>query len=442
MERWAERASRRRNARSAATVVVAGLALLAALWAAGFATAAPGDVVWRDLGRRAAGSEDAYAALAVSPAGQACAAGATAASPGEPSDVLVRAYGAGGSVVWRRVWTWPGRSDDSASAVARDRRGGYVVAGSSGSCWLLLKYSSRGYLQWVRRGKGSFARCVLNAVTVAGSGNVYAAGAATAAGGDSRLLALKCTTGGAIRWQRTYGTDAGDASAAAVVTGGGGVYIAGRETTSAGTSAALLVRFSPNGARSWARDYAAPGAADARATALAYASGPIAAGWSTLAGDLDDGFVARYAADGTRQWVAGHAADDVTADRFRDLAVDPSGRVCAAGDAVTAGGAQALTACWDGAGTPLWSHAGPGTQGFAVCSVDGGFAFTGGTASLATARITLAGVTGWERHVSPAGYDDFRPVAVQASGSAYLYAAGSAAAADGGRVSVLVRYRP
>jgi len=102
--------------RRAAAAAACGVALLAAVWTAGIAVAAPGDVVWRDLALRAPGGDDAYTALTVGPAGQVCAAGATASSPGEPSDVLVRAYGAGGSVLWRRVWTWPGRSDDGADA--------------------------------------------------------------------------------------------------------------------------------------------------------------------------------------------------------------------------------------------------------------------------------------------------------------------------------------
>jgi hypothetical protein len=356
--------------------------------------------------------------------------------------VLVRAYGSGGAVLWQRVWTWPGRSDDAAADVARDRRGNCVVVGSSGSYWLVLKYTSGGYLQWVRRGRGAFARSELSAVAVDGAGDVYAAGTATSSRGDSRLFALKCSADGAVRWRRTYGTDAGDAAATAIVAGGGQVYVAGSETTGSGASAALLVDFSQSGARRWTRDYAAPGATAASAASLAYASGPVVAGWSTLPGDVALGFVARYTASGVQQWVAGSSGGDVTADRFRDVAVDSAGRVCVAGDALTAGGSRAFAACWDASGAPLWSHAGSGDQGFAVCSVDGGFAFTGGTGSLTAASITAAGTPAWERSISPAGHGDFRPVAVQASGGAYLYAAGSAAAEGGGHASVLVRYQP
>ena len=70
------------------------------------------------------------------------------------------------------MWTWPGHTDDVVTALVRDRRGGIVVAGSSGSRWLLLKYSAGGYLQWVRRGRASFARGSFTAVAADGAGNV------------------------------------------------------------------------------------------------------------------------------------------------------------------------------------------------------------------------------------------------------------------------------
>ena len=200
------------------------------LWA-GSALAAPGDVVWKDFSQRTTGGLDAYTALAVTSAGEACVAGSTAAAPEAPSDVLVRKYGSGGAAIWRRVWTWPGRSDDAAAALVRDRRGGIVVAGSSGSCWLLLKYTAGGYLQWVRRGRASFASAAFTAVAVDGSGNMYAAGAATPAGGHSQFLLRKYSSAGALRWQKTLGSGAGDAAAVAVIVGDGDVYVTGSSDT-------------------------------------------------------------------------------------------------------------------------------------------------------------------------------------------------------------------
>ena len=264
--------------------VFSALVLAVAGAAAGQAGAAPGDVVWRDFSQRVAGGFDSYAALAVSAAGDACVAGATSEAPGAPGDALVRKYEPGGKIAWSRVWTWPGRCDDDAAALARDRRGGVVAAGSSGSSWLLLKYGAGGYLQWVRRGHGEFARCSFAAVAVDGSGNVYAAGAATPAGDDARLLLRKYSAGGALRWQRTLASGGGDVQADAIVLGGGDVYVAGRSATGDGTSAGLVARYSAAGARRWTREYQATGSEAVRATGIAYAAGPVICGWGAAGG--------------------------------------------------------------------------------------------------------------------------------------------------------------
>ena len=426
-------------------VLLAGLplALLCAAFAGspGVAAAEPGEVVWRDFSQRAAGAADAYAALAVSPTGSVVAAGSTASAPGAPTDVLVRAYDRGGDVRWRRVWTWPGRGDDVARAVARDRRGACLVAGSSGANWLLLKYSPSGYLQWVRRANSRFARCALVAVAVDGDGNLYAAGRATPGEGPERILTLKYSSSGKLRWLKTYASEAGASAAAGITLGDGAVYVAGTSESETGGTSAVLLKYSTGGAQRWARAWAGPGAEAARATALAYTTGPVVCGWSTLTGG-DEGFVALFSAAGEQTWSAGHQDLGATGDRFEALAVDGAGRACVAGTAVTAGGDQAFTACFDPAGLPLWTLPGAGTRGFAVCRSGDGFASSAGTAAIGVARATTSGAPVWERTLTPAGFSDFRPVALRAAGDTYLYAAGSAAADGGGRAALLVRYRP
>jgi hypothetical protein len=405
------------------------------------AAAAPGEVVWRDFSQRAAGGEDAYASLTVSPTGAVCAVGSTATSPTAATDVLVRAYGAGGGVLWRRVWTWPGHGDDAASAVVRDRRGASVVVGSSGANWLLLKYNRSGYLQWVRRANSRFARCALVAVVVDGDGNVYATGRATPSEGVERILTLKYSSSGKFRWLKTYASAAGDSAAAGITLGGGAVYVAGTSLTGTGPSSAVLLKYSTGGTGRWARTYAGPSAEAARATALAYTSGPVVCGWTALPGG-DRGFVALYSAAGEPAWSAGCEALAVTGHRFEALAVDGAGRTCVAGTAVMPGGDQAFSAGFDPTGLPLWTLPGAGTRGFAVCRSADGFTSSAGTAAIGAARATASGAPVWERTLTPAGFSDFRPVALRAAGDEYLYAAGSAAADGGGRAAMLVRYRP
>ena len=353
----------------------------------------------------------------------------------------MRVYRPSGKVAWSRVWTWPGGSDDGAAALARDRRGSIVVAGSSGSSWLLLKYGANGYLQWVRRGHGEFARCSFAAVAVDGSGNVYAAGAATPAGGDSRLLLRKYTVTGVFRWQRTLASHSGDAQAAAIVLGGGDVYVAGRSATGEGTSAALVASYSASGARRWTRDYAAGGAEAVRATGIAYAAGPVIAGWGAEGTGSPQGFVARFSPDGTRAWVAAYAAQDVTGSRFDGAVADAAG-VCATGSRWTGGDQQMLTVRYDALGTFAWERVQTGaSRGTAVCRAPGGFCSAGGTGAASAGLVSATGTSVWEQAVAPAGYADFLPAAVAAGGTGYLYAAG-AAAYDGGSAAMLIRYRP
>ena len=422
------------------------LALLFAAFAgspgvAAAADAQPGEVVWRDFSQRVAGGADAYAALAVSPTGAVVAAGSTAPAPGAATNVLVRAYDRGGGVRWRRVWTWPGRVDDGAEALVRDRRGACVVAGSSGANWLLLKYSVSGYLQWVRRANSRFARCALVAVTVDGDGNVYATGRAVPGEGPDRILTLKYSSSGKLRWLKTYASETGDSAAAGITLGGGAVYVAGTSESAAGGASAVLLKYSTGGAQRWARAWTGTGAAAARATALAFTTGPVVCGWSALPGG-DEGFVTLFSAAGGQAWSAGYDAPGATGDRFEALAVDGAGRACVAGTATTAGGDQAFSACYDPAGLPLWTLPLAGTRGLAVCRSGDGFASSAGTASIGAARATTSGAPVWERTLTPAGFSDFRPAALRAAGDTYLYAAGSAAADGGGRAALLVRYRP
>ena len=427
----------------AATGLVGSVACAALLAAPGSAVAAPGDVLWRDFSQRIPGSTDAYRALAVAPSGRVYAAGATTAAPGAPGDALVRAYAPGGSVAWRRIWTWPGRSDDGAAAIARDRRGSLLVAGSSGSSWLLLKYSAGGYLQWVRRGRRPYARCSLEAVAVDPAGNVYAAGSATPSGGDRRLLVLKLSSGGALRWRRTIGSGAGDVAATCITLGGGDVYAAGGRATGPSTSVATTVRFSTKGARRWTRAYAAGDTEAVSVTGIGYAGGPVVTGYGAATGSPPQAFVVKYAANGAQSWEAGYEADGVTGDRFDAVVATADGGACVTGSRWTDGTAQMLTAAFDAQGALSWETVTPeAAGGTAVCRTAAGFCATGGTEAAVAVLLSPDGNTLGASRLSPTGHSVFRPVAVRAAGTGYLYAAGSATGAGGGTAAMLVRYKP
>jgi hypothetical protein len=104
---------------------------------------------------------------------------------------------------------------------------------------------------------------------------------------------------------------------------------------------------------------------------------------------------------------------------------------------------QMLTLGFDTQGALTWERVTPGaTRGLAACRAAGGVCSAGGTSSAVAALVSAAGTPLWDQSVAPAGYADFRPVALRAAGDDYLYAAGSAERSAGGSAALLIRYLP
>jgi len=434
-----------RSFRPGAAALPLLIALAATLGFAIPAVAAPGDVVWRSISQRAPGEHDVYRSLAVGPGGNAYVAGSTTPRAGAALDVLVRAFGLDGTTLWRRVWTHPGRTADVAHDIARDRKGALIVAGSSGSSWLLLKYRSNGYLEWVRRGRSPYARCELAAVTVDAAGNVYATGAATPSGEPRRFFTIKYSSAGGFRWRATLGSASGDAAATDLVLGGGRLFVTGAFTKASGTRTAATASYSTAGGKSdWVRYHSADPADDAEGLAIAYSAGPYVMGSGSRSGEQPDGFVVRYAPDGAEQWVATYAGAHDLGDRFNALAVDGSGRPWVTGSRWNGSEDEMITLRFTALGMLEWEHALPegSGRGSAVCGADGACYSAGGDAALHVEQITAAGLSGWETSVAPAGYLGFRPAAILSAGDMAVYVAGWAQPADGGSAAMLVRLRP
>ncbi len=417
----------------------------ACLAIASAASAAPGDVVWRDFSQRVAGGHDAYRALVVTPGGNAYVAGSTTPNPGAGLDVLVRKFSPGGKVLWQRTWAYPGRGDGLGSDMARDRRGNVIVAGSSGSSWLLLKYGADGYLEWVRHGRKPYARCELTAVTVDGAGSIYATGVATPAGLARRFFTIKYSPTGAFLWRTTLGSIAGDATGGDIVSGGGDVYVTGVFATGPETRKAAVIKYSSAGKRRWSKFYAAAPGDSARGLAVAYRSGVLVMGVGTAPGEQPDGFVVRYSPAGAEEWVATYAGAYDLGDRFNAMVVDASGRTCVTGSRWTGGADEMITLRFTALGVLEWEHAltSAAGQGSAVCRAGGGAYYSaGGTLGAVTSQDTASGLPGWQQTIAPAGYNGFHPAAVQAAGASAVYVAGWTSPDAGGEAAMLVRYRP
>ncbi|RKF24719.1 alpha/beta hydrolase-fold protein [Micromonospora globbae] len=229
----------------------------------------------------------------------------------------------------------------------------------------------------------------------------------------------------------------------------GGAYLAGYTSGSfagaatAGDKDAVLVRVAPDGRIAWSRQLGGPGEDKAYAVAAdvkgVYVAGTTSAGLpgTTPLGGAD-GWLARYAPDGTPGWVnaVGGAGDDL----LGGVAVAADGTVVATGSTggeATAGGTDVLTVAYTPAGRQRWRTVTGGTGADAGADVvplpGGGVAvvgFTGsrlglpvGGADVLTLRLDARG-----RQLGVAQYGTARDDAADAFGEENVYAT---LAADG-----------
>lgn len=288
-------------------------------------------------------------------------------------------------------------------AIAADSRGGIYAVGriegnepcalgnsvtvrgantnGNGSNIALVKYDANGAAQWARSVASGGAPSWFSAVTVDGSGNIYAAGViqnvetltfgngVTARGSNSigngdNLLLVKYDASGTARWARSVPSGpapswirslavdkAGNVYAAGVVVGSGsfslgnGVAVTG---TYAVGSNILVMKYNPDGEVQWARSTQAAAneswfnSVDVDDEGNVYAAGAFrGTGAFSFGGQAEaqgvyeaqngyNALLVKYDASGTPQWARG-ADSGSNLSFFRSVAVDRSGSVFASG---------------------------------------------------------------------------------------------------------------
>ena len=299
---------------------------------------------------------DAFVAVQADGAGNLFVAGRTAGSfdAANPNGgALLVKYDARGAQQWiRQIGVRP----DSAQALALDADGNVFVGGRAdkdpvdspgfSSSVFIAKYDRNGNQIWLKK-FGSQQPDFLRALRADAGGNVVAVGYTGGdlfgrfAGGSSDFFVMKLDSAGSFLWGRQDGGPGSDNAGDLVITAGGDIFIAGYTSstldglTPSGSTDAFLMKYSANGKRQWTRLVGTPAADYAEAVRLdstgdLYMLGRTAgtfAGQSS-AGGLD-GFVARFNAAGTVQWVRqfGTTADDYP----NAMALDASGGLRVAG---------------------------------------------------------------------------------------------------------------
>ena len=283
---------------------------------------------------------------------------------------------------------------------------------------------------------------VVYAMVHDGSGNIYAAGGFTAAGGFVANYVAKWN-GSTSSWS-AVGTGMNGYINALAVDSSGNLYAGGDFTTAGGIAANYIAKW--NGS-STSPSWSALGTGmDSVVYALAVdSSGNLYAGGDfTTAGGIAANYIAKWNGSSTSpSWSALGTGMD---SRVYALAVDSSGNLYAGGDFTTAGGVAAnYIAKWNGSSTsPSWSALGTSlNSGASALAVDssgnlyagGDFTTAGGTA--ANYNIAKWDGTAWSGlGTSTNGY--VNDLAVDSSGN--LYAGGYFSTAGGMATNYIAKW--
>lgn len=366
----ARTASHPATARRAALLgVLAMLALfLAAVTPQPAAGAAPGDVTWARIvpGIPTAGI-DRVIDVAPGPDGTFYALGVYD-EPSFTGWTWVARYTADGRPLWVKKYGEAQHIDANCGAMAVDRAGNLVVAGSrrplggADADMLVLKYAPSGRLVWARRYAGpGLGPDVATGVATDAAGNVYTGGFVTQVGGTYAAFAVvRWSVSGHRAWVATVesitpGPD--DGAASMTIDAQGNTYLAGRVQDTATTTACLTISVSAAGAVRWTQMFAPAAVANEGLCVARRGSAVYVAGRASDDGVVCSVFLAKYAAgSGALSWYSWSGLVQHQYDPLA-LAVGADGSAWVATDVVDAsGGAHAVLAWFDASGYLWWTQ--------------------------------------------------------------------------------------
>ena len=175
------------------------------------------------------------------------------------ADVLTAMYDTDGGLRWSKELDGGRHGYDQGAAVAVDRAGNVLVAGSvqrrssfMDSDFAVLKYSPRGRLLWkyvysTRRSDSA------TDILVDAGGNAYVVGTVDSAkGGPSSLLTLSLSPAGKLRWSSRIGAPGVTYNAGTLLSRSGSVYACASVRVLWSAAMPVVVKYSSTGRQAWA----------------------------------------------------------------------------------------------------------------------------------------------------------------------------------------------
>jgi hypothetical protein len=340
---------------------------------------------------------------------------------------------------------------------------------------------------------------------VDGSGNVYLAGYTdsstgiasdghqnTFGGGNYDAFLVKFNAAGERQWATYYGGTGTEYGSSTATDGSGNAYLSGSTESSTGIASgghqntfgghadAFLVKFDATGARQWATYYGGSGSDGANTTVdgsgNVYLGGSTHSGTGIASGGHQnslggltgcDAFLAKFNADGVRQWATYYGGGDD--DRGASTDTDGSGNVVLAGytrstTGIASGGHrntygggfyEAFLVKFDAAGVRQWgTYYGTSHSEGSATATDGSgnvylTGFTNGSTGVASGghqntygggndaflvKFNTSGVRQWATYYGGASQESGQSIAVDGSENVYLagFTLSSADIASGG----------
>jgi len=314
---------------------------------------------------------------------------------------------------------------------------------------------------------------VLLGVAVAGDGGIIAVGDTSSTDGDfppshgqTDALIAKYGPGSTQQWAKTTGGSGYDGFTGVAVASDGSIIAVGSASStdgdlppSHGKIDALIVKYSADGTRQWAKTTG--GSDDDMFTGVAVAGdGSIIAVGATSSKDgdlppshgLGDALIVKFSSDGTQQWAKSSGGSDD--DMFRGVAVAGDGSIIAVGETPSTDGdlqpshgkIDALIVKFSPDGTQQWAKTTGGSDydcfgGVAVAgdgsiitagytgSTDGDFPPIQGDFDAVIAKYSPDGTRQWAKTAGGTTSDTLGPVVGTSGGS--IIAAGYTTSTDG-----------
>jgi uncharacterized delta-60 repeat protein len=399
-----------------------------AVWLA-FGMVAAANAQWPTQFNGPSNTEDRVAGMAMDASGNVFVAG-TSGDGNNANIAIVRYTPAGVEDCWT-LYEGPAAKGDVASAIQVDAAGNVYVCGASAGLvnddYLILKYDNGLNPLWAKTWNGpANSHDFAVGLAVDNIGNVYVTGYTQQAGINRDYATVKYNSAGVKQWQKIfYGPGTGvDEPRAIKLDQSGSVIVTGTSDGGASWADYATVKYSPSGAKLWAKRFNGTGNSDDKAMALAIDSHEniIVTGESVGANGGVQYATVKYSAAGSQMWQKRWGPNTFVSSP-RAMAVDSSGNIYVTG---TSGSDIELmdyaTIKYDQTGVLQWARkytahliSGGSNDGATAMVLDpAGFLYVTGYAqgdgtnfdyNYATVKYTTSGTKVWAKRYGTTGDD-------------------------------------